>query len=184
MVAAVGGFEQAAGGSPARKTPRCAIGVPDGGEKDVGILRVEAEVHGAGVVIAEENFGPGLPAVFGTEDAALRVRAVGVAERGDVDHVRIGGIHANARDGLRVGKSHVLPRLAGVGGFVYAVALHNVAAQLGFAHADVDHVGVGFRHRHGAHGGTFQLAVGHGMPGQAAVGSLPQAAAHRAEIVF
>src|ERR1035437_3231469 len=184
VVAAVGGFEEAAGGSAARKAPWCAVGVPDGGKEDVRVLGVEAQVHRARAIIAEEDFGPGLPAVLGTEDAALRVRVIGVAQRGYVDHVGVGGMHADARDGLRVGEAHVLPRLAGVGGFVHAVALHDVAAQLGFAHADVDHVGVRFRHRHGAHRGTFQLPVGDRTPSEAAIGGLPEAAAGGAKVVF
>ena len=41
----------------------------------------------------------------------------------------------------------MLPRFTRVDGFVNSVALHDAAAQLGLAHADVDDVGVRFRDR-------------------------------------
>ena len=184
VVAAVGGLEEAAAGSAAREAPRRAVGVPDGGVQHLRVIGVERKIHGAGATVAEQYFLPGLAAIPGAEDAALGVGAVGVAERRNVDQVGIGGVHANARDRLRIGEAHVLPGLAGVDGFVHAVALHDVAAQFGFAHADVDHVGIGFGDRHGADRRALQLTVGDRAPGQAAIGGLPQTAAGGAEVVF
>src|SRR5262249_13289097 len=70
----------------------------------------------------------------------------------------------------------VLPGLAAVGGAVDAVARLHVAADVRLARADVDDVGVGRGHGDGAEGGNG-LVVEDGLPGQAAVGGLPQAAA-------
>src|SRR5262249_3298320 len=78
----------------------------------------------------------------------------------------------------------VLPGFAGVGGFVHAIALHDIAAQLGFAHAEVEDVGVGFGDGDGADAGAVDLAIGDGAPGEPAVGGLPESAADRAEVVF
>ncbi len=184
VVAAVGGFEEAAGGAAAGEAPRRAVGVPDGGVENVGVGRVEAEIDGAGAIVAKEDFGPGLAAVFRAEDAAFLVGAVGVAERGDVDDVGIRRMNANAGDGLRVAEPDVLPGLAGVDGFVDAVALHDIAAELGLAHADVDHVGIGGGDRDGADGRALELAIGDGPPGEAAVGGLPKSAAGCAEEIL
>src|SRR5580658_4304178 len=78
----------------------------------------------------------------------------------------------------------MLPGSACIGGLVDSVALHDVAAKFGFAHPDIDHVGVGFRYRYRAHRRALDLAIGDGPPDQAAVRGLPQSAAGGAEIVF
>ena len=51
-----------------------------------------------------------------------------------------------------------------------------------FAHADVDDVGVGLRHRDRADRRALDLPVGDRRPRLAAVGGLPQTAADRAEV--
>ena len=56
------------------------------------------------------------------------------------------------------------PRLAGVGGLVDAVALHDVAAQGDLPHPDEHDVGVRLRDGDGADRRTSDLAVGHGLP--------------------
>jgi hypothetical protein len=67
--------------------------------------------------------------------------------------------------------------VAGVGGFVDAVAVGGVAAEVALAGADVDDVGIGGSDRDRADGAELQLAVGHGNPVRAAVGGLEDAAA-------
>ena len=147
-------------------------------------MRVEDQIDCAGVVVTVEDFLPGGAAVLGAEHAAFGIAPVGMAEGGDVDEIGIGGADADARNGLRLGEADILPGAAGVGGLVDAVALHDVAAKLGFAHSDVDGVGVGRGDRDGAHGGAMDLAIGDRAPGGAAVGSLPEAAPGGAEVVF
>ena len=151
VVAAIGGLEEAACRSAARQTPRRAIRIPDGREEHVRVGRIERQVHGAGAIVAVENPLPGLSAVLATEDAAFRVGPIRMAERGDVDDIGIGGVHANARDRLRIAQADVLPGLAGVGRFVHTVALHHVTAQFRLAHPDVDHIRIRSTHRHRAH---------------------------------
>ena len=91
---------------------------------------------------------------------------------------------ADPRDRLRLLQADVRPRLAGVGGLVDAVALDDVAAQLGLAHPGVDDVGIRRRDRDGADRRGLDLLVGDRPPRQAAVGRLPDAAAGRAEVVL
>lgn len=58
----------------------------------------------------------------------------------------------------------------------------DVATDAGFAHADVDDVGVGGRDGNGANGGALEEAVGDILPVYAAVDCFPDAAAGGAEI--
>ena len=105
-----------------------------------------------------------------------------MAERGDVDQIRVGRVDADLRDDLRVGEADVRPGLAGVGRLVGPAALDDVAAKLGFAGADVDDVRVRLGDGDGADRRVVDLAVRHRLPGDAAVGRLPQAAAGRAHV--
>src|SRR5437867_11649617 len=93
-------------------------------------------------------------------------------------------MNANSRDSVSVPESHVSPRLARVGRFIHAVALHDVAAEFGLAHADENNIGVGFAHGDSSNRGALDLPVGNRLPGEAAIVGLPQAAAGGAEVVF
>ena len=72
-------------------------------------------------------------------------------EGGDVNDIRICRMNSHPRDDLGLGETHVRPGLPGIDGFVNPIALHDVAAQARFAHADVNDVRVRFGHRDGAH---------------------------------
>src|SRR5882724_4733394 len=93
-------------------------------------------------------------------------------------------MNANSRDSISVPESHVSPRLACVGRLIHAVTLHDVAAEFGLAHADVDNIWVGFAYCNGSNGRAFDLTVGNRLPGEAAIVGLPQTAAGGAEVVF
>jgi hypothetical protein len=68
------------------------------------------------------------------------------------------------------------------GFFVDAVAVTRVAAQVGFSHAGVDDVGIGVGDGDGADRTELELAIGDGVPVDAAVGGLEDAAAGCAEV--
>ena len=85
-------------------------------------------------------------------------------------------------DVTSVFEADVGPGLSGVGGFVDAIAEGDVAADAGFAGAGVNHVGIRVGNGDGADGGDA-LLVEEWIPGDAAVGCFPDAAAHRAEII-
>ena len=76
------------------------------------------------------------------------------------------------------------PGLPAVSGFVGAVALLDVAPQLGLPRADVDHVGIRLAYRHRTHGGATDLPVRDGHPRGAAVGGLPEATPDSSEVVL
>src|SRR5947207_1292850 len=73
-------------------------------------------------------------------NAAIDRRLRGIAEDGGVNDIGIRRMDAQPADGARLGEAEMLPGFTGVGGFIDAVALHDVAAELTFTHADVDDV--------------------------------------------
>ena len=79
-------------------------------------------------------------------------------------------------------QADVRPGLAGVGGFVDAVSEREVAADAGFARADIDDVGIGIRHGNGADG-RYRLLIKERIPADPAIGGFPDASASRAKIV-
>ena len=168
----------------APQAPRPAVHLPERRVENVGVARIHDEIDSARVLVAEEDLGPGPAPVGGPEDSALRVGPEGVAERRDVRAVRIRGMNPDASDCVGFGEAQVPPAPAGVVGTVDAVALEDIGAQLHFAGADVDDVGVGRRHRDRADRGAPDLPVGHRAPCVAAVGRLEEPAAGRAEVVL
>src|ERR1043165_5112490 len=82
--AAVGGLEKAAAGSgEGGVLPRALTRLPEHGIDGFRVARVEGEVDGAGGLVLVEDFREGAAPVGGAEDAALRVRAVRMAQGGD-----------------------------------------------------------------------------------------------------
>src|SRR5207245_2254853 len=115
---------------------------------------------------------PGLAAVPRPEDATLWVRAVGVAESRNENDVRIRGVNNERADVARIFQADVGPRFAGVGGFINAVAERNVAADAGFAGADVNDIGIGIGNVNGADG-RDGLLIEERIPTVAAVSGFP-----------
>ncbi len=144
------------------------------GEQDARIVRIETDVGSAGVFADEQHALPRLAAVGGAIDAALLVGAEGVAKDRGISNVGIRRMHDHGAD-LPDLLPDVLPRFAGVGRFVDAVARLDVAANVRLAGADVDHVRVRRRDGEGADG-RDRLVVEDRLPVDAAVGRFPDAA--------
>src|SRR5207302_5048438 len=119
---------------------------PHRGKKNVRILRIEDHVDGAGAIVKIENLLPGLAAVARAKNPAIRVGAVGVAERGDKYNIGIRRMNNDRTDVPGVFQADVSPGLPGVGGFVDTVSERDVAADAGFAGADIDDVVIRIRH--------------------------------------
>ena len=148
-----------------------------------GIAGLERQVDRAGVSVLEQHLLPVPAAVARAEHAAFGIRAVWMAERGDVDDVGVVRIHEDLADLLRVAQADMRPAPAAVGGFVYAVALGDVRAHVGFAAAGVDDLRVGRRDRDRADRAD-RLRIEDRLPGSAGVAGLPDAAVDGAEIVM
>ena len=184
MVAAVGRLEQSAARPAARHHVRHAKRFPQRRVEDLRVTRIESDLDSACLVVAVEHVFPGLAAVSRSEDATFLIRAGRMPEGGDVHHIGIGRMDANFRDRLAVSQADVGPGFSGVGRFVDAVALRDVAAQLAFARAYVNDVRVGRRHRDSADRRGRQASVRDGGPRHAAVRRFPQSAAGRTKVVL
>src|SRR5262249_18136700 len=110
--APVAGFEQSAARTAAVAAPGVDFDLPHTGKEDVWIVRIHGHVAAAGVFIHEKGPLPGLAAVSGTKDAALRLRAISVAHGAGeyrVGIVRINNYIGNAASLLQ---AHLRPGLA------------------------------------------------------------------------
>ena len=105
-----------------------------------------------------------------------------MAEGRYINAIRIRRVDHHASDLTRGFEADMGPGLARVGGLEHADAVGVLAADIGLAGADVDHIGIRRSHRDGADGADRNAFVGDGRPGAAGVLGLPDAAAHRAEI--
>src|SRR3954453_20529393 len=108
-------------------------------------MGIEREIDSPRMIVTIQDFLPRLSAVLGPEDATLFIRTIRMAERNDIDEVRVFRVDTNFRDGLCVSKAHVVPGLARISGLINPIPLHDVAAQLCLAGADVHDVRVRFR---------------------------------------
>ncbi len=77
-----------------------------------------------------------------------------------------------------------MPSLAGVSRLIDSVALHDVPAKLGLAHADVNDVWIRFGDPYCTDGRAAQLTVGDRLPCSAAIHGFPKTAPDRTEVVF
>src|SRR5690606_15947197 len=125
---------------------------------------------------------PGLAAIHAAEDTALLVRSPGMAKGRHVDDVRVVGVDGDVTDVAGVLQTHVLPGLAPVGGFVDAVTVRDVAADVRLAGTNVDDVGVRLRDGDCPDGRGVQVAVGDVEPVCATVGRLPDTATDTTEV--
>ena len=181
-IATIGGAVHAALGAAGEQRPGFALAAPGAGVQDTGVGRVHRQVDHAGALVQIQDLLPGVAAVARAEDTPFGVRAEGVAERGDPGGVGIARVHQDLADLAGVAQADEAPGAAAVGGAVGAHARGNVAADARRAGAEVDHVRVGGRHRHGADAAGIDLAVGEVHPALAGVGAAPQAAAGAAEV--
>ena len=181
--AAVGRLEQTAARTVRRRihAPRRTARIPERRVDGARVTRIEREIDGAEVVAPEQHLLPRRAAVARTIDAAVRVRAVRMPERGDEDDVGIGRVDDDARDLTRVVEAQVRPIRTGVGGLVHAVAVGDLRPHVRLAGPDINDAGIRRRHRDSADR-RHRLRVEDRKPGAARVGRLPDAAPDGSEI--
>ena len=90
--------------------------------KRVRAFRIHRNVANACIVADLQYLVPGLAAIRGFVNAAIRVRSPEVAERGHIDNIRISRMNHHAADVAGFGEAHVLPGFATIGGFVDTIA--------------------------------------------------------------
>ena len=169
----------AAAWTAARKPPRHADRLPRRSVHQTRITRIHHQTDRPGVVVHEQNFLPRSAAIRGLENAAVRIGSEHMPHGSNVHSVGIPGIDEDCAGRVRIAQAGILPRLAGIGGFVNAVARNNGVADVRFAGADVKNLWIGWRHRYRADAGAGprQLAISDVFP-FGTVGALPNAAAH------
>src|SRR5437016_7665710 len=109
--AAVCRLEQAAARPAAGAAPCVNLDLPHPCKKDSRVVGIHAHVGAARVLVDEEHFIPGLSAVCGAEDAALRLRPVGVAQRARQHDVWIARVDFHAADTAYLIQSNQRPGL-------------------------------------------------------------------------
>ena len=180
-LAAVARTIEPAARAAARHPPRKAARLPETGEQDTRVPGIERDVGGPGVGVDDEHRRPGPPTVQRAIDAALRIRSEGVPEEGREGDLRIGGMDDDLAD-LPLLVEHMEPALAGVDRLVDAVTGLNIAANVGLARADIDHIRV--RRRDGDRARRKQrLPVEDRFPLAATVSRLPDATLRRRRVV-
>src|SRR5436190_3950961 len=108
-------------------SPGVHLELPGRREEGARVGRVHHNVDRAGVLVHEQHALPGLAAVLRAIDAALGLRAVTVALRGDEDDVGIGRVDHDAADAAGRFETHVRPCAAGVRRLVDAIPDRDVA---------------------------------------------------------
>ena len=156
--------------------------MPHRGKKNLGVVRWHGHIGDARLIVNEENFTPGLAAVFGAINAPIGVWAPRVAERADEDRVRIGGVNQDSRDLSDVGEPHELPRLAAVRREIDASAVNHIIADFRLARTHPHPVRVLGRERDSADRGRT-LALEDGLPTETAVRALENPAPRRAGVI-
>ena len=169
-------------GTAAIERPGSAIALPHGGEKNVRIVGIKNDVNAAGAIVEIENFFPVLSAVARAENAAFGVRAIGMTESGDEYNVWIRGMDDEFADVPGVLQADIGPGLPGVIRTIDAVAEGNVSADAGFAGSHVNDIGIGIGDRDAADG-RGGLFFEKGIPGDATVRGLPDAAGDCAKVI-
>ena len=180
--AAVGGFVDAAIGATARNLGKAAVRFPKGSINNTRVGRVNAQINRPRLVAAEQHLIPRLAAVGGFINAALWVRAKGMAEGGYIHNVGVGGVNTNFGDVAGIGQPHVAPALAGVGGFVHPVAVGHVNADGGLARSGKNHVGVRVGHGQRTNGRCVEVTIGDTFPIGSCISGFPYATGAAAKV--
>ena len=156
--------------------PALAAEIPQAGDQAIRVGRIEADARTAGGKVgALQDLRPGLAAVAGLVEAAIRAVAPQRAGRAGIDDIAVGWVHHDLGDALHIGQAHQRPVVAAVGGLVDAVAHRNAVARPAFAGADPHGLLVGGIQCDGADR-LHRLLVELGREAGAAIVGFPHAA--------
>ena len=144
--AAVRRLKKSAARPAAGPAPSVNFELPHAGKQDAGIVGIHGHVRATRVFVEKQGLFPGFSSVGGAEDAALRLRPIGVAERAGEHDVWIPRIDDDIADTASFLETHRGPGLARVSGFVNSVAYRNVASNKGLAGSGPDDIGIARSH--------------------------------------
>src|SRR5580765_4299020 len=132
------------------------------------MVGIQGDVNSSGVFISEQDFLPVGAAVRRAKDATLRPGTVSAAHGRDKNEIGITRIDGNPADVPGGGQADVLPGASAIGGFVDAIAISEIRAEVGFTSANINNVGIGWSDCQCADG-RDRLAVKDWLPGNAAI---------------
>jgi len=165
----------------AGEKPGLSSRLPERGENDIRIMRVEHHIDPAGIFVFRENFRPRFAAVACPENSPFRIWAKGVTKRGHEYDIWIIRMNDERADLARVAQPDIFPVLSGIDRFVNTGAVSGVPANGGFAGADVNSVVIGWRDREGADRRNV-LLIKERRPIRAAVQRFPDSARNGAKV--
>ena len=180
--AAVGGLEDTAELAAGIEPVGGALTLPEGHPNRVRIVRVHDRFDSPGPIVVRQAVGQLFPsgtAVRGLEEPAL-TRPPDIAQRGDVDDVRIGRVGQHRADGERLLETHVGERDAAVGRLVDAVTPGSAVPTAFLAGAHPDDVRIALEDGHVADRGGAVVIEDRG-PRVAGVDRLEDAAGSGAD---
>ena len=179
--AGVRGLPERAAGSAAVQRVGRAIALPARRVDNIGISRIDGDVHKTRAVTDELGHRPRVAAIDGLVQSAFLVGRPRRAQCRNVEDVLVPWIDSDATDVLRLLQPHHRPRVATVSGLVDAGARLNGVARIWLASARPDRIGIGGCDSQHTHRDDV-LVVKDRAPGDAVVGALPDATARGGNI--
>src|SRR5262249_9478982 len=110
----IGALEESATRAAGTKRVGLATHVVRGGIKNAWVFGIHGHLGTASILVAEEDFVPGLATVGCLEHAALLVGIPEMAQRTGIDEVAVLGMNKDAADVLGVGQAKRVPVVAAV----------------------------------------------------------------------
>src|SRR5579872_4735520 len=140
------------------------------------VVGIKRYVDSTCVLVLVQNFVPGLAAVHSAENSTLGVRPERMAQRCDINNVRILWIDNHFADRSRVVQAYVFPGLPAVDCFINSISVRDIATNTSFASSHINDVWIGGRNRQ-ASDRADSLLVKNRRPQHRAVGRFPNATA-------
>src|SRR5215469_6654397 len=110
--AAIGRAPQSASRSATGAAVGMNFDLPHTRKEDLWVVRIHRHVGAAGVFVNEEHLRPTLATIGGAENAAIRLRAISVAERTGKNKVRIRRVDDHIANAAGFLKAHARPGFA------------------------------------------------------------------------
>ena len=157
---------------------------PHRGIHDAWIGRVHRQIGRAGFVVDLQDSFPRGAAVLASIDAALLAGAPDLALYGNVNEVRVPGVHDDAGDLSCIGQANMFPGRAGIRGLVHAVTVTGRDTPDGrLARAYVDDIDVGIRNGNRTNRADTEIFIGNVLPGNTRIPGLPDTATGRSHVI-
>ena len=103
-------------------------------------MRIEHDIDSARIFVFGQDVPPGTSAIGRFKNSTFAIRAERMPQCGDEHNIRIRWMHDKRSNVPAILEADVFPISPPVDGFVDAVSKSDVAANGGFARANIDHI--------------------------------------------